>query len=517
MNPLMVDKVTRLLDATADADVTDLSAADAAEQLRQMERLARWAAARSMALGAHLADVTSIAEETILDPTTERMLQPGSDGTPTVSEFTICEIAALTEIDDELTEAWIGAVLNVRHRHPRMWAAVMSGQMPAHLSLQVAGQAALGGLDAERARWFDERFADRMSRRGWRRSQKFAAGLIVEADPELAERKRQIRLATRRVNFFNDDEQPGVRFVDAKLDTADAVRLNAAVTRIAEILADLGESATCAQSNPYPGIDPEAESAAFRNNERDARRARALGILASPARALALLQSAARADDSGSDDHLPFLGAEPVVITEPDIPARKTELIIHVSDQMITSQTGVARIEGHGPATWEQVVDLLSGSKVTVRPLIDLNEITAVDRYEIPNRMRTALGLRHPYDAAPFSDRPTSRSTDCDHLRPYRRGGPPGQTSLTNLAPTGRRWHRAKTMRHVRLLPIEPGIQLWTTRLGYQYLTTPNGTTSLGNPHRTLPAAILDEIDPAHNVDPDEIWSEPGPLEDVPA
>lgn len=72
-------------------------------------------------------------------------------------------------------------------------------------------------------------------------------------------------------------------------------------------------------------------------------------------------------------------------------------------------------------------------------------------------------------------------------------------------------------MRHVRLLPIEPGIQLWTTRLGYQYLTTPNGTTSLGNPHRTLPAAILDEIDPTHNVDPDEIWSEPGPLEDVPA
>ena len=69
----------------------------------------------------------------------------------------------------------------------------------------------------------------------------------------------------------------------------------------------------------------------------------------------------------------------------------------------------------------------------------------------------------------------------------------PGQTGPDNLTPIGRRWHRYKTMAGCQTITISPGVLHWRTRLGYCYLTSPHGTTSLAH-HQPL----VDHYDQAH-------------------
>ena len=61
--------------------------------------------------------------------------------------------------------------------------------------------------------------------------------------------------------------------------------------------------------------------------------------------------------------------------------------------------------------------------------------------------MIEAMRLRDPVCVFPGCPRAAERC-DADHIQPYvpmDQGGPPGQTSLINLAPLCRRHHRAKT------------------------------------------------------------------------
>jgi len=95
----------------------------------------------------------------------------------------------------------------------------------------------------------------------------------------------------------------------------------------------------------------------------------------------------------------------------------------------------VGRIEGAGPLSRETWCDLLGHGRVTIRPVVDLNAI-ALDSYEIPDRIRTAVTMRSPVDMFPHGTQP-SRGLDLDHKIPcdHSRGPPPGQTRIDNLAP----------------------------------------------------------------------------------
>ncbi|MBA2573721.1 MAG: hypothetical protein H0V02_02875 [Nocardioidaceae bacterium] len=83
---------------------------------------------------------------------------------------------------------------------------------------------------------------------------------------------------------------------------------------------------------------------------------------------------------------------------------------------------------------------------MTIRPVIDLEQTTPVDCYEIPDRIREAAHLRSPVDVFPYATN-TSRRRDLDHTEAYQdpgEGGPPGQTRLDNLGPMTRFHHRIK-------------------------------------------------------------------------
>jgi hypothetical protein len=56
-----------------------------------------------------------------------------------------------------------------------------------------------------------------------------------------------------------------------------------------------------------------------------------------------------------------------------------------------------------------------------------------------------------------------ARGGDLDHIRSYDDGGPPGQTSLANLAPLCRTHHRLKTHGGWSYARLADNHYLWTT------------------------------------------------------
>jgi hypothetical protein len=283
------------------------------------------------------------------------------------------------------------------------------------------------------------------------------------------------------------DGEHGLKTLVAKAASGDVTWFLAVVDRIAEILRAEGDR---------DGVD--------------ARRAKAVGLLARPAKALALLVAHAGDPDSRTGEPESSLPADPedpdepdprpdpsLDLTEPDLrgtgltPAQlagaarpRVVLHLHLSDATVRAGEGLVRPE-HGDAlTLAQVRDWLAdtGCTVTVRPVVDPVATAPVDAYEVPGRLRDALVLRHPVDVFPFGQA-TSRTLDADHTVPFvplDSGGPPGQTGLHNLGPLTRRHHRAVTAGRWRRRQPEPGTYLFRSPTGFVFAVTHHGTLRLG-------------------------------------
>ena len=160
-------------------------------------------------------------------------------------------------------------------------------------------------------------------------------------------------------------------------------------------------------------------------------------------------------------------------------------LYIHISREALRTGEGVARMEGVGPITIGQATEFLRHSQVTITPVIDLHQDRPVDGYEVPHPVREQLVLRQPASAFPYSPA-TSRRMDADHSVPYTpisRGGPPGQTGIGNLGRLTRTEHRVKTYaagwRHRQ---PTPGVHVWRTPSGHEYVVDHTGTHRVDNP-----------------------------------
>jgi hypothetical protein len=146
----------------------------------------------------------------------------------------------------------------------------------------------------------------------------------------------------------------------------------------------------------------------------------------------------------------------------------ESTLFVHLSLEQFLRQTrGAGRVEGVGPVTLEQAIELLMHTRVRVTPVVDLHETWAVDGYRTPPRMREHVELRYPVEVFPHGTL-DSRRADKDHPAPYRWGGPPGQTSTDDLAPLGRHHHRVKTHGRGWLhRQPRPGVHYWRTPHGH--------------------------------------------------
>lgn len=483
------------------------------DALVEARQAARAAEARQFALAAHFADLHAHLDASdVVLPGTEWLRQLGSDGTPAVAEFATLEFAAVMGMRDVAAAALIASALDVRHRMPWLWGQAMACEVPVWQARALSGLCV--ELDLEAARRVDRELARQLPGMSFSRVKGLVEALVLAALSDEERERRRCEALDRR-GVWIDQSRDGVAEVDAVLDAADSVHLGATVDWLARILAEGGVRGTV-----------------------DERRAKALGVLATPARALQLQQASLLdqlPDDGGATEELCRRDGQAghtcgTVTVDPEQLLPRTQVVLHLSDEAMVDGAGLVRSPQLKPVLVDWLTDMFADSRVAVRPVIDANHQAPGDAYECPPTMREAITIRNPHECFPWSTR-RSAGLDLDHTipcQPQRTAPDPvegqcvrsgtvdkgsittpepvegqweavphsgGVTHPSNLAPLSRKVHRAKTHGDWQVQQPWPGVLLWQSPHGYRFLVTPTRTIDLGRPepprrHRSAPHLV---------------------------
>jgi hypothetical protein len=301
--------------------------------------------------------------------------------------------------------------------------------------------------------------------------EQIALAAAMGADTTTADRERRAAEESMGV-WVGRGGDNGLRSIMVRTDAASAIFFDAAVDRVADGLALLGDS-----------------------DSKDMRRGKAVGVLAHPQEALDLYDAAAHLQVSPKaslDETQPSAPGRAAPVRRPARARPRAVLYVHLSQDAVAGAAGVVRVEGVGPVVGDQVRSWLGRCDVTVKPVLDLAGMAPVDGYEVPDKMREAIVLRSPTDVFPYATG-DARRADLDHTIPYRppdRGGPPGQTRPGNLGPHGRFTHRLKTFGRWRVRQLADGVFVWRTPHGRHYLVDQSGTTRLDGVRATAPITV---------------------------
>lgn len=367
------------------------------------------------------------------------------EGAPLVSEFCVHELAAALGLSSDAGRHLIAHAVELAHRLPRCWARVAGGSLQVWKARRIA-EATLS-LSPEAAAFVDAQVAQAAHKIGRAALDRLVEDAIARFDPARAQAERDRAAEGRHLTIDHTQVSfAGTCRVWGELDLPDAQDLDAAVAAGAARLKGLG----CGES-------------------LDVRRALAIGEIAR--NELALDLSAGFAAEQS-------VAAKPVTPTRP---RRDAVLYLHLSAAALEPASGSASgcLENGGPhlVTAETVRDWLGvpGTRVSVRPVIDLNQNVEADGYAIPDALRERVELTYPTCTFPWCTRP-ARRCDLDHVEPFDSGG---RTASENLAPLCRRHHRLKTFSTWRPVVERPGVVRWTSPSGYQYRRDPGGTVCL--------------------------------------
>lgn len=457
-------------------DVGDLDGLDGATALAEATasvRLRRATELRELLIVAHWAGRHG-------HPADERdpMLEPGGEGTPAVREYCLPELAMARDTHFLTVRTATADVLDLTHRLPLTWAKVVALGCEAWVARKVAvlsrdvPLAAVGVVDRAVAQAIGGQAPSTVL--------EIARAKVIEADPETHAMRRELERRRRYVTLSKSDEF-GYRHVIARVTAGDAAWIDAMVDRVADIL------------SAEHGHD----------HNRDQLRSLAMGWLARPADLLRLLMTHTETDqqpEDGSDGDQP-VGDDPDASRPVWTPAHLDDTVgrlasmscrqlaslrgtgtvfVHLTDQSLRRQAGVARVEGNGPFLVQALAELLGHADVTVKPVLDLAGRVRTDAYEHPDRLKDHVWATTGGDVFPFSPRTATREgVDFDHVLPYRSNGPPGQTGSHNSGPLRRRHHRWKTFGGYRYRPAGHGRNLWQTPHGLCLLVDHTGTRPL--------------------------------------
>jgi hypothetical protein len=448
-------------------EVDDLTARDLLALARERKAAEEQAAADLLDVAARWADLHP--PESIHDaasftvPGCEHEEPIAGEGAPLVAEFCVAELGTTLGISTTAAKKLIGHALELRHRLPRLWAQVHAGHVPAWRARAVADTTihTSPALTAEAAGFIDSQVAAVAGRIGQAQLDRLVTETIkrydlATADPASDPEDGWQHVDPRHVTVDKDDvHYAGTLHLEADLDIADALDLDRTVAHHAAVQKALGSELPL-----------------------DARRAKALGELARTQTAL----------DLAFQD-----GAEGTDTTD-DLPAAR-EVVIHA--HFDASLSGDATVFGPtGRMENLQRLVLLdqirswctdTRTKVTIKPVIDLNANLTAHGYDIPDRLREQVQLRDRTCVFPRCTRP-ARGCDVDHVIPYDRdadaeGRPqPGPTQTDNLACLCRFHHRLKTHSAWRYEMTSPGVFEWTSPHGHRYRHDHTGTTDLDPP-----------------------------------
>lgn len=449
-------------------------ARDKLARLHEAEQVIRRAQADKFRTFAEFADeYRSLENEGPVLNGTERLVQWGGDGTPSIAEFCVMEVAAALATSVDSVRLRIGYALAVRHRLPSVWAAVMSCRVVVWQAEELARTAS--DLSFDEAIMVDAEIAPMIGSVAHTRLVNYLKGRVMQIRQVEAQSEHDRLKAQCGVEF--EDSAAGFTRMWATLPAAEAVFLKARIDQMAVIL----------------GKCPAGTSAV---ESLEMRHALALGVLASPAFALHLLQADVQDELPMLDPECPAAGMRAhacgTITVDPQKLLPTAELVVHLTDQCLRDGDGVARGEQVGPSLAGWLKDMLAHARVRVRPVLDAGNQVPTDAYECPPRMREAVELRNPYEVFPFSKR-LAKGADIDHTQRWRHitrhqddlkaaseQVPP--TRLGNLGPLSRPIHRAKTFGGWRLTQIAPGVFVWNSPLGFGYLVTPSQSWLINDP-----------------------------------
>lgn len=471
-----------------------VACADALVGLIEHERLV---VARRFAQVAAWADLHSPGFELPGDPqgpaaSAARRREPGcvgGDGTPPVSTAGVVELGMLLETTTFSAQRLLGDVLDLRHRLPEHWEAVLTGRLEGWKAREVARLTRPLGCDQARA--VDVQVIDAVIGLPWGRARSVVEGKLIAADPAAHEARLAEEDNKRFVSTRRRSNAAGLRTLVARGTAGDITRLEAMVAHLAEQLAGRGD--------PDPA---------------DTRRAKALAMLANPALTCVFLATQHATHDAAHEASPPAAtdtAEQPEPAPEPE-PASAVELAaafgrtlkelgtraidrlrprsvlyLHVSEEAVRGLpgTGVARVDdpvSGGPIGLPQLREWLAHDRVVVKPVLDPTAAEPVDSHEIPAHLREASVLLTPFETFPYGTL-SARQADGDHSVPYvpmDKGGPPGQTGLHNLGPLGRRHHLVKTFDGFTVHQVGIGSYFWRTPTGHWYQVDHRGTQPLG-------------------------------------
>ncbi|GAB3713316.1 DUF222 domain-containing protein [Mariniluteicoccus flavus] len=388
----------------------------------------------------------------------ERLIVLGGDGTPEVAEFCSLEVGPALGISPDAAAQLIADVLDLRHRHPQLWALVIGGYVRVFAARKVAQLTRTRELTHDMAGEVDRKLAPFAPQYTVTRLLNQAELLCDVVDPDGAEARRKAALERRFVTVRPGEA--GTALVTGQVDGPAALRLDKTITQLAGILRDAGHRDSADGDGTVAGgadVDPlDPQFAVLR--------AQALELLADPARAGRVLGTGSLdLDDTDDPD------------TSSGLPSRKDllELVVHVRLDEVDRGAG-GQVTGLGSVARSQLDAMLANAeRVTVRPVLDPQTPHVTVGYEPTVAQRREVLLQEEYEAFPFSTRRSAgKFIDLDHITPF----PVGQTCTTNLSPLSKRVHRAKTFGGFTSTPVRPGVKHWKTPTGQEFWTTPHGT-----------------------------------------
>jgi hypothetical protein len=438
---------------SGDCDLRDLAPGDVLSFAADQRRTADRAEARLLAAAVHWVDLHPITESSPAASFRIRQrvagvvlgeldVEAGLAGveTPGVSEYAVETLAATLGVAYTAGLRLVSEAVELRYRLPRLWSLVQDGRLQAWKARLVASETT--GLSSEAVAFVDRHLAVTATKNTTPTPAKLKELLheaMLRCDPDRAAGVEQAALDARGV-WFDHRASTATTDLTARLDTLDALDLEASVGDLAGLLGRLGD-----------------------DRSLDLRQATALGLLAHPQRALDLVSGDPTDDEPGDP------------IPSSKLNGSTGTLFLHVSTADLVTGTG-GRVEKLGPATLQLLQDWIHRlSAFAIRPVLDLARTDAVDVHDPPAWMRETVILRDQHCVFPGC-RIDARSCDLDHIDPYvpiDEGGPPGQTNPQNLSCLCRRHHRLKTFTawHYQRLPDDT--YQWTNPYGHGYRVTP--------------------------------------------
>ena len=367
----------------------------------------------------------------------ESALPLGGEGCPEVAEFAVVEFAAALGRSTESGRRYLSHAVEGFYRLRRCWARLEAGELPAWRLGFIAERTVC--LSPAAAAFVDTHVAAVAHQIGPAQLDRLINEAKARFDPDQTEADRLAAAEAGHFDIGLRDVGRGRVRVEGDLDLADALDLEAAVA-----------------------VDAHQQLLLGSTESLDVRRSIAVGNLARAQHPL----------DLGTD---PQRRAAPA--SQASGGAARPPRARRRPRRRRAGPTPGGRWPGSPPSRSATGAPTPT-TQVTVQPVLDLADHLHVGSYEASARLKLQTQLRDRTCVFPFCFRPAEQC-DCDHRVPHdprtdRDDG--GPTCTCNLAPCCRRHHRAKTTGGWTYVTVEPGVYLWRSPLGYQFLRDHTGT-----------------------------------------